>query len=108
MRKIGSGGGAIAGDSCRRRRTGRTGPHDGGGVGGVRSRRRGHLCLARPCGSRRAGRRRGDRACAAVALGAVLLGSGERRSPFVRFMLLVRVLTGRPPGEYLPPESGER
>jgi hypothetical protein len=42
-------------------------------------------------------------ACAAVVLGAVLLGGRERRSPFVRFMLLVCVLTGRPPGEYLPP-----
>ena len=42
-------------------------------------------------------------ACAVVGLGAVLLGSADRRSPFVRFMLLVCVLTGRPPGEYLPP-----
>lgn len=42
-------------------------------------------------------------ACAAVVLGTVLLGGRERRSPFVRFMLLVCVLTGRPPGEYLPP-----
>ena len=33
-------------------------------------------------------------ACAAVVLGAVLLGGRERRSPFVRFMLLVCVLTG--------------
>ena len=46
--------------------------------------------------------------CAAVVLGAVLLGGRERRSPFVRFMLLVCVLTGRPPGEYLPPGPGER
>jgi hypothetical protein len=47
-------------------------------------------------------------AFAAVVLGAVLLDSKERRSPFVRFMLLVCVLTGRPPGEYLPPGPGER
>jgi hypothetical protein len=46
-------------------------------------------------------------ACAAVGLGAVLLGGGDQRSPFVRFMLLVCVLTGRPPGEYLPPAPGE-
>ena len=47
-------------------------------------------------------------ACAAVALGAVLLGGKERRSPFVRFMLLVCVPTGLPPDEYLPPGPGER
>ena len=46
-------------------------------------------------------------ACAAAGLGAVLLGGADRRSPFVRFMLLVCVLTGRPPGEYLPPGPGE-
>jgi hypothetical protein len=46
--------------------------------------------------------------CAAVVLGAVLLGGRECRSPFVRFMLLVCVLTGRPPTEYLPPGPGER
>jgi hypothetical protein len=46
-------------------------------------------------------------ACAAVGLGAVLLGGGDHRSPFVRCMLLVCVLTGRPPGEYLPPGPGE-
>jgi hypothetical protein len=46
-------------------------------------------------------------ACAAVGLGAVLLGGADQRSPFVRFMLLVCVLTGRPPGEYLPPGPGE-
>jgi hypothetical protein len=44
---------------------------------------------------------------AAVVLGAALLGGRDRRSPFVRFMLLVCVLTGRPPGEYLPPGPGE-
>ena len=47
-------------------------------------------------------------ACAAVVLGAVLLGGRDHRSPFVRFMLLVCVLTGRPPGDYLPPGPGER
>lgn len=46
--------------------------------------------------------------CAAVILGAMLLGGRDRRSPFVRFMLLVCVLAGRPPGEYLPPGPGER
>lgn len=49
----------------------------------------------------------GIAAFAAVLLGAVLLGRRDRRSPFVRFMLLVCVLTGRPPGEYLPPGPGE-
>ena len=44
-------------------------------------------------------------ACAAVVVGTVLLGGRERRSPFVRFMLLVCVLTGLPPSEYLPPAS---
>ena len=47
-------------------------------------------------------------ACAAAGLGAVLLGGADQRSPFVRFMLLVCVLIGRPPGEYLPPGPGER
>jgi hypothetical protein len=46
-------------------------------------------------------------ACTAAGLGVVLLGGGERRSPFTRFMLLVCVLTGRPPGEYLPPGPGK-
>lgn len=46
-------------------------------------------------------------ACAAAGLGAVLLGGADQRSPFVRFMLLVCVLKGRPPGEYLPPGPGE-
>ena len=46
-------------------------------------------------------------ACAAAGLGAVLLGGSDRRSPFTRFMLLACVLTGRPPGEYLPPGPGE-
>lgn len=45
--------------------------------------------------------------CAAAGLGAVLLGGADQRSPFVRFMLLVCVLKGRPPGEYLPPGPGE-
>jgi hypothetical protein len=43
--------------------------------------------------------------CAAVVVVTVLLGGREHRSPFVRFMLLVCVLTGRPPSEYLPPAS---
>jgi hypothetical protein len=46
-------------------------------------------------------------ACAAAGLGVVLLGGGDRRSPFTRFILLVCVLTARPPGEYLPPGPGE-
>jgi hypothetical protein len=44
----------------------------------------------------------------AAGLGAVLLGGADQRSPFVRFMLLVCVLIGRPPGAYLPPGPGER
>jgi chromate transport protein ChrA len=46
--------------------------------------------------------------CAVVAvLRPVLLGDSDPRSPFVRFMLVVCVLIGRPPGEYLPPELPE-
>lgn len=47
-------------------------------------------------------------ACAAAGLGAVLLRGADQRSPFVRLMLLVCVLIGRPPGEYLPPGPDER
>lgn len=43
-------------------------------------------------------------ACALVVLRSVLLGDSDPRSPFVRFMLLTCVLTGRPPGDYLPPD----
>jgi hypothetical protein len=41
--------------------------------------------------------------CAVAVLRPVLLGDSDPRSPFVRFMLLVCVLIGRPPGDYLPP-----
>jgi hypothetical protein len=44
----------------------------------------------------------------AVVLRSVLLGGSDQRSPFVRFMLLTCLLTGRPPGDYLPPGPGER
>jgi len=47
-------------------------------------------------------------ACTIVALRSVLLGDSYPRSPFVRFMLLTCVLTGRPPGDYLPSDPGER
>jgi hypothetical protein len=46
--------------------------------------------------------------CAVAVLRPVLLGDSDPRSPFVRFMLLVCVLLGRPPGDYLPPERPER
>jgi hypothetical protein len=46
-------------------------------------------------------------ACVITALRPVLLGDSDPRSPFVRFMLLICVLTGRPPDDYLPPESRE-
>ena len=46
--------------------------------------------------------------CAVIVLRSVLLGGSDPRSPFVRFMLLTCVLTGRPPGDYLPPDPGER
>lgn len=46
--------------------------------------------------------------CAVAVLRPVLLGDSDPRSPFVRFMLLVCVLLGRPPGDYLPPEPPER
>jgi hypothetical protein len=42
-------------------------------------------------------------ACAVIMLRSVLLGGGDPRSPFVRFMPLTCLLTGRPPGDYLPP-----
>jgi hypothetical protein len=45
---------------------------------------------------------------AIALLRLVLLGDSDPRSPFVRFMLLVCVLTGRPPGDYLPPEPRQR
>jgi hypothetical protein len=44
---------------------------------------------------------------AVALLRPVLLGDSDPRSPFVRFMLLVCVLLGRPPGDYLPPEDPE-
>jgi hypothetical protein len=48
-------------------------------------------------------------ACAiVVVLRSVLFGGSDPRSPFVRFMLLTCVLTGRSPGDYLPPDPGER
>lgn len=48
-------------------------------------------------------------ACAiVVVLRSVLFGGSDPRSPFVRFMLVTCVLTGRPPGDYLPPGPGER
>jgi hypothetical protein len=46
--------------------------------------------------------------CAVAVLRPVLLGDSDPRSPFVRFMLLVCVLMGRPPGDYLPSEPSER
>jgi hypothetical protein len=46
-------------------------------------------------------------ACVITVLRPVLLGDSDPRSPFVRFMLLICVLTGRPPDDYLPPESRE-
>jgi hypothetical protein len=46
--------------------------------------------------------------CVAAVLQPVLLDDSDPRSPFVRFMLLVCVLIGRPPGDYLPSEPSER
>lgn len=46
-------------------------------------------------------------ACAIVLLWSVLLDGRDSRSPFVRFMLLTCVLTGRPPRDYLPPDLPE-
>jgi hypothetical protein len=45
---------------------------------------------------------------AAVVVGAavvVMLGGHDPRSPFVRLMLIVCVISGRRPGEYLPPDE---
>lgn len=46
-------------------------------------------------------------ACAIAVLWSVLLDGRDPRSPFVRFMLLTCVLTGRPPRDYLPPDPGK-
>jgi len=46
--------------------------------------------------------------CAAAVLRPVLLDGSDPRSPFVRFMLLVCVLIGRPPADYLPPDPPGR
>jgi hypothetical protein len=44
---------------------------------------------------------------AAVAVVLVaMLGGRDSRSPFVRLMLTICVITGRRPGDYLPPASG--
>jgi hypothetical protein len=46
---------------------------------------------------------------AAVAvLRSVLLNNSDPRSPFVRFMLIICVLMGRAPGDYLPPTPDDR
>lgn len=47
-------------------------------------------------------------ACAVIVLRSVLRSGSDPRSPFVRFMLLVCLLTERSPGDYLPPDPGER
>jgi hypothetical protein len=39
----------------------------------------------------------------ALVVRSVLLSGSDERSPFVRFMLLSCLLTGRPPADYLPP-----
>jgi hypothetical protein len=46
--------------------------------------------------------------CAVIVLRSVLLSSSDPRSPFVRFMLLACLLTGRSPGDHLPRDPGER
>jgi len=46
--------------------------------------------------------------CAVAVLRPVLLEGSDPRSPFVRFMLLVCVLIGRPPADYLPPDPPGR
>lgn len=46
--------------------------------------------------------------CTVAVLRPVLLDGSDPRSPFVRFMLLVCVLIGRPPADYLPPNPPER
>ena len=35
-----------------------------------------------------------------------MLGGRDSRSPFVRLMLIICVITGRRPGDYLPPAIG--
>jgi hypothetical protein len=46
-------------------------------------------------------------ACVIAVLWSVLLDGRDPRSPFVRFMLLTCVLTGRPPRDYLLPDHGK-
>ena len=42
---------------------------------------------------------------AVVVMLSAVLGGHDPRSPFVRLMLIVCVITGRRPGDYLPPMS---
>jgi hypothetical protein len=42
---------------------------------------------------------------AVVVMLSAMLGGHDPRSPFVRLMLIVCVISGRRPGEYLPPMS---
>jgi hypothetical protein len=46
-------------------------------------------------------------ACAIAVLWSVLVDRRDPRSPFVRFMLLTCVLTGRPPRDYLLPDPSK-
>ena len=42
---------------------------------------------------------------AVVVMLSAVLGGHDPRSPFVRLMLIVCVITGRRPGDYLPPDE---
>jgi hypothetical protein len=42
---------------------------------------------------------------AVVVMLSAMLGGHDPRSPFVRLILIVCVITGRRPGDYLPPMS---
>ena len=68
----------------------------------------GRLCARRPGGRRTradSSHRGGRRGCG-DAVG--VLGGHDPRSPFVRLMLILCVITGRRPGDYLPPMSPPR
>jgi hypothetical protein len=41
-----------------------------------------------------------------VVMLVAMLGGRDRRSPFERLALIICVITGRRPGDYLPPASG--
>ena len=62
------------------------------------------MCPAAPVVAA-AGRIAATVAGAVVVMLSAVLGGHDPRSPLVRLMLIVCVITGRRPGDYLPPMS---